>query len=198
MRFEANEPDVQFQLRTGQSQTAGVGWGWRSTYSFAAQATDYTTICTAPCSGSLPTGTHRIGLSHNGKTIVEPDDPVVITGSGTLHGTYTSHLGLRVTGLVVNLASIAVGITLMVTAIHGAECTGNVCSEGSVDDTKLGVGVGVLIVGSIVGSVLMIQKDTADISFVPMTPVASSGSKELAVLRAPGLQPQGMALQFRF
>jgi len=157
MRFEANEPDVQFQLRTGQSEMAGVGWGWRSTYSFAAQTSSYTTICTAPCSGSLPTGTHRIGLSHNGRTVIEPEDPTVITGSGTLRGTYTSHTGLRVAGLLVDIASVAV-----------------------------------------VGTVLMLQRDTADISFVPMAPMASSGSKEMAALRVPGLQPQGMALQLRF
>ena len=60
------------------------------------------------------------------------------------------------------------------------------------------MGLGVLVVGSLVGTVLMLQKDTAEISFVPMTPMASSGSKEMAALRAPGLQPQGMALQLRF
>jgi len=200
MRFEANEPDVQFQLRTGQSEMAGVGWGWRSTYSFAAQTSSYTTICTAPCSGSLPTGTHRIGLSHNGRTVIEPEDPTVITGSGTLRGTYTSHTGLRVAGLLVDIASVAVGVTLMVTAIHEAQdCSSGVCIEqDNINDTQLGVGLGVLVVGSLVGTVLMLQRDTADISFVPMAPMASSGSKEMAALRVPGLQPQGMALQLRF
>jgi hypothetical protein len=198
LHFDANESDVQFQLRTGQAEMVGVGYGWRT--SFIAQASSYTTICTAPCSGSLPTGTHHIGLSHNGRMVIEPDEPTVITGSGTLHGTYTSHLGLRVAGLLVDIASVAVGVTLMVTAIHTSEdCTSGACiEEDSVDDTKIGVGIGVLVVGSLVGTVLMLQRDTADISFVPMGPMASSGSRELSALRAPAYQPQGMALQLRF
>jgi hypothetical protein len=31
-----------------------------------------------------------------------------------------------------------------------------------------------------------------------MSPVATSGSKELAALRTSGMQPRGMALQLRF
>ena len=62
----------------------------------------------------------------------------------------------------------------------------------------MAAGFGVAIVGSLLGTVLMFQHDTADISFVPMSPVATSGSKELASRLTPGSAPQGMSLQVRF
>jgi hypothetical protein len=202
LRLEANDSDVEFHVRTGTAQLQGVGWGGRNSYSFVGQEAVYSTICAAPCEASLPTGSHHIGLSHNGKGVIEAEEPVVITGPGTLRGTYTSHMGLRVAGLLLEIGSVVAGSVIVYESIK----TNTVCpgegggcyQQAKIDGGEMAAGFGVAIVGSLLGTVLMFQHDTADISFVPMSPVATSGSKELASLRTPGPAPQGMSLQVRF
>ncbi len=177
----------------------GGGGGPRHGYAFVGTEASYEPLCTAPCTASLPTGAQHVGLSRNGGMILEPGTPVVITGPGTLHGSYTSHLGTRVAGLVIDLAAIATGTVLVLTSFHGNTCNNDEgCTQGHIDGTRVAAGFGVMLGGTILGTVLMLQHDSVDLSFVPMSPVATSGSKELAALRTPGMQPRGMALQLRF
>ena len=78
LHFEATSPDIDFHIRTGEAVVSGEMWTGRGGGAYAGTATDYEPICTAPCDATLPVGTHRLALSQNGHSPVEPDEPTVI------------------------------------------------------------------------------------------------------------------------
>jgi hypothetical protein len=201
--FQANEGDVQLQVRTGQAAIAGWGWGGRGATSFVGEVHSYQTLCTAPCTAVVPVGTHHLGLSAGGKAVVEAREPVVITGPGTLTGTYTSHYGTRVAGLLVVLVGAGVGSYLMFDSFSAAhtDCptsTTGACTytAGSLDGTKFAVGATAATLGALVGVIMMLTPDTAAISFAPVSTGLNVGPREMQ--RAPALNAQGLALQARF
>lgn len=63
--LRANLPDVTFHVETGTASFEGVGYGWNAngglmTTSVSGTANSYSVICSAPCTATLPAGTHRL------------------------------------------------------------------------------------------------------------------------------------------
>jgi hypothetical protein len=171
VRFEANQPDVQFLMRVGQGEVSAVGYSWGGgMLALSGQSRDYAIICTAPCDGQLPDGTHRLALSLHGGKAVEPIDPVQLQGPATLHGRYESHAGTRVAGWLVFGLSLAGGTLLAATSAKTTEsCSvdGFCNPDTQINSTQFGLGIGIMVVGGIVGLVLGLTRDTAAIEVAP-------------------------------
>jgi hypothetical protein len=172
LSLEANEEGVTYQLKVGQSDFAGVGFAGNRAVYLTGQASEYSTICVAPCKSSLPLGAHYIGLSQGDGRVVQPSEPVTISGPGKLDGTYTSNLGIRITGAVIALGSVGVGLAVMMSGYRSQEdCTADGICIKTNDNSVMGAGVGIMLAGGLVGTILLFIRDTAEITF---TPAASS------------------------
>lgn len=157
----------------------------------AVDATAYDTVCTAPCDASLPAGTYQFGISSASGAPVPVDEPVKITGSGTLKADYRSNAGKRAVGWVAVLGGAIGGGLLAGSGL----CTGDDCS---MDSTRVFGGFALLGGGLVLGA-LLIRKDDASVRFIPAVDTAlghlptSTGADALTVARpygAPGLSVQ--------
>jgi hypothetical protein len=182
LTLSSKEPDVTFHIRSGEAQLVGGGFTFGrhgGPMVFGAQARSYTQICTAPCSATLPTGTHRLALSQGNGPAVEVEEPVTLSGPSSLEGTYVSYKGTRIAGWLVFAGSLVAGTALMLSARsteNKQSCYGTYCStmpETSVDSTQLALGGGVMVVGSLVGVILALKRDEASIQTSSQAAAAS-------------------------
>jgi hypothetical protein len=158
----------------------------------------------------LAPGTYLLALSKGHSDPAPVEDPVVVSGPTSMQGTHTSYKALRTAGTVVGVGSAIAGIIViglgLVRQKDSCDAAGNNCqSQADPDWTKVGVGVGVIVVGAILGAV-MNKSDTASVRVVPfMTPESirpvrsastSVGADSLSS-RTPGWQP-GLGLACTF
>ena len=68
VEFHATEPDVSFQIRSGEATVRGMN------------VDVFSPICVAPCTATLPLGTNRIALSKDGAARVQLSDELTIVG----------------------------------------------------------------------------------------------------------------------
>ncbi|HEU4412679.1 MAG TPA: hypothetical protein VFS43_45970 [Polyangiaceae bacterium] len=188
VQIRADEGDVTFHVRTGESTGSAVTTGFGMGYGFgygrgammpstaftSVHGRSYGRICTAPCEASVPAGTYPMALSKGNGSPIEAEEPVQVTGPSTLQGTYTSYAALRTTGTVISIASVLGGAFLVFTSFDRVEkCEAGVCQqEIDVDSTKLVVGGVVLIGGAIAGGIMASKSDEATIRVLP----AASGA----------------------
>jgi hypothetical protein len=206
LHLDANEPDVQFLVRVGQGEASGFGyaWGGGGFVSFVGHSREYAVICTAPCDGELPNGTHRLALSLHGGKAIEADDPVELQGPATLHGTYESRAGTRVVGWVIFGVSLAAGTVIAITSLRSTQncdSTGFCFTDKTIDGTQLALGTGLMLVGGIVGAILGVTRDSATIEVVPQAPRAvlwPARGREGAWGGAAWADGSGVAVRVRF
>jgi hypothetical protein len=172
VHFTANQSDVRLMLRTGA--TNAVGYGSRGAVAIVANS--YDGVCTAPCDGSLPSGTQRLALSLAGGAPVDVADAISLTNATVLAGSYKSNASTRATGGVLIAAGTIVGVGLMVLSILHKE---NVCDSfgGCQEQTSVNIGetlagVGIWLGGAIAG--LVITMSSPDEAHLEVNPVGGS------------------------
>ncbi len=165
----------------------------------------YSPVCSGPCTAHLAPGTYHLALARGGR-IVPARGPVVVDGPATLRGEYINRTALRTTGLVIGIAGSVGGFIMVVaSAQNGAVCDVNgICvSRGMTNIPLLAVGVSVLVVSAVVGSILTFQHDGARITVEPLV-LPAQGAREggvpaFASLASLGAaQPQGGAVALHF
>src|SRR6266508_3122062 len=170
LHLTAAEPNVTFYLRTGQAPFRAVG------YSFGRHGGPtvvggisvlYEPICTAPCDATMASGTYRLALSKDAGVPIAADEAVVLkAGTNELRGTYTSYQGTRTAGWIVLLGSVVAGTAVILTKL-GAETQQRciyTCREETTTYTHWAIGGGIMLVGGIVGAVLALKSDEAEIA----------------------------------
>jgi hypothetical protein len=202
--FRATPTDepVTLHVHSGSATVVGHGFTTRGTAAMYVGAADsYSTICTAPCSATLPAGTHRLALSQGRGTPVESDEPTPLAGPSDLQGEYVSRQGTRIAGWIVMLGSGVAGTVLMLSALEEKEeCTPDhsggepYCSTTTeLNGTRLWGGTGVIAGGTLVGLILAITPDEARITVAP----ANVGTKP-DDRKDFGVLPNGVAVSGRF
>jgi hypothetical protein len=174
LHLEANESDVAFHVRTGQSEISGVTLGHNGPRPLYATALNYETLCAPPCATTLPVGSYRLGLTQGEGRVVEAEQPVAITGPGTLSGKYTSRAGTRL-GLALSGVALAVGgIALTYWGFSKDRPCDPPVFPGAQPFCHQEPDVGVMITGlavSLAGSVLgvfgQLVPDNVEIRFLP-------------------------------
>ena len=173
LHLRANQAELTFHLRMTESMGTtvgmGAGIGSRSTMGFGGvsqySGRSYARICTAPCDATMPAGQYNLAISRGGGQPVETDSMTALSGPATLQGRYTSYAALRATGIVITIASIVVGGYLLITSFH--QCADGDTACDPVDKGKLYPGIGILIGGGIIGSIMSSKSDEADIQVLP-------------------------------
>jgi hypothetical protein len=190
VRLEANAPNIEYELRTGTAHFIGTGWtgGGRST-TVTGTAQAFEALCTAPCDSSLPIGNQPLALSKDGGGPVPIANGVTIAGPSKLEATYTDRSGARVAGLVIGIGGAIVGGAMVGVGMSAGS------KLGETEKSLVAGGAAVSIAGFIIGLVLLMQSDTAEIRVVPLTVGAmpQAGRREGQV--AP---PNGLAIEGRF
>ncbi|MFW5739811.1 MAG: hypothetical protein ACOC1F_05535 [Myxococcota bacterium] len=189
-------------MHTGSAHGTGVGHSFRGgSYTVETKVDAYSNLCTAPCEVTLPTGTHRLALSRDKGTPVEPDDPIRLEGDSVVEGKYISNSGIRIAGGVVAIGSPAVGVGLILTSTEEEEvCDHRGCrTESTLNDNKLLGGVAVTLVGGGIGYLLLQMPDGAEISVTPMSSTGLGGTQAAdRTETTDALVPRGAALYGRF
>jgi opacity protein-like surface antigen len=173
VHFESADPNLAFSLRTGSATVAGSVGG----RGYVGVATAYTDLCVAPCDVTLPAGTHRLALSKDGRGPVEAEEPAVLREPSTVQGTYIDHRGLRTAGWVSLLGGIGIGGVLMATSFRTTttcDGTGSCSSGPSINQSQLGAGTAVGVVGAVVGLILILQGDAARVRVLPLSGAAAA------------------------
>lgn len=155
LKLVAKQPNLTVHVKSGTA-TASVSGRMTSIRSDA-----YTTICTAPCEASLPVGTHELGVSAPGENVTALEEPVQITGPGTLEASFESNAGARAAGYVVWVAGGVGGTALMLSG--GEDGTSNIV-----------LGSAVLLGGALFGSLLAFTPDRTSVVFIPGVATPSS------------------------
>lgn len=167
LQLRASEPHIAFQQYAGSASSRGLGYSSDGLATYQGRFEAYDAICIAPCTARLPRGTLRLGLAKRNRETAEAD-PIQITESGTLVGTYTDRQGVRTAGWILGIGSGLVGLGLITAGILDAQDTqtGNVIVEDAEPNyVLLGTGLGVGVVGSLVGFILTQMGDQAEIRY---------------------------------
>lgn len=168
VNLRANLPEVTFHLKTGTANFEGIGPGWSANGGLLAvavsgTASTYSVICTAPCTATLPPGTHRIALSLDGGKSVEAEQAVVLGGPTRVEGTYTSNSGIRTAGWIIAIAGGLAGIGIMVAAYPSSDT-----EEPDDGNPALALaGTGVLLGAAITGGIMVSVDDDAEVQASP-------------------------------
>ena len=193
-----NATGVQLLFRKAPDSTnASTGSG--------ADIHQYSASCVAPCDLELPPGDYYVALSKAGGRAYEQPIPLSVRSATTIDGTYESHSGMRVTGIVFMSTLVPIGAVL---ALVGAEAGTSTCSispdgsgteqcttTNSSDSGLVAAGVVILGAGLLLGIAFAVRHDDAAVQVVPLAtaPAAVRGG---ASERAPG--SNGLALRFTF
>jgi hypothetical protein len=189
-----NATGVQFLFRPAPDPTSGAARGR------ADDILQYGASCLAPCDLELPPGDYFVALSRTGGRPYEQTTPVSLRSATTIEGTYDSHTGTRVTGIVFLSALVPIGAVI---ALVGANAGGTDCSVDAngisqcttnSDAGIVAVGLISLGIGLVLGMVFVLRRDDAAVQVVPATGA-------LAVRGAPSERPaaaDGLALRFAF
>jgi opacity protein-like surface antigen len=174
VHFESADPNMAFSLRTGSATVAGSVGG----RGYVGVATAYTDLCGAPCDVTLPAGTYRLALSKDGRGPVEAEEAAVLREPSTVQGTYIDHRGLRTAGWVSLLGGIGIGTILMASAFAQKTTTcdgaGSCSTSPSVNQSQVGAGAAVSLVGGLVGLILILQGDSASVRVLPLRGAAAT------------------------
>jgi hypothetical protein len=174
IRFVSSTPETDLHVRTRQATFAGAGYGgdWSDPNNGTIRV--YHRVCTGPCDATLPAGEHRFALSYQGMAPVEADRALAIDGPATLRGTYEDRGPFRIAGWILFGASVGLGAGMVLAALSQAtrDCSGEMVNGGCVVDSSpnkgLLVGGGVvMLVGTLAGVVLGLQRDRATIDVTP-------------------------------
>jgi len=115
----------------------------------------------------MASGTYRLALSKDAGVPIAADEAVVLkAGTNELRGTYTSYQGTRTAGWIVLLGSVVAGTAVILTKL-GAETQQRciyTCREETTTYTHWAIGGGIMLVGGIVGAVLALKSDEAEIA----------------------------------
>ena len=167
LELRASEPHIAFQQYAGSASSRGMGYSSDGLATYRGRFEAYDAICIAPCTARLPRGTLRLGLAKRNRETAEAD-PIRITESGTLVGTYTDRQGTRTAGWILGIGSGVLGLGLITAGILDAQDTrsGNVIVEDAEPNyVLLGTGLGVGLVGGLVGFILTQIGDQAEIRY---------------------------------
>jgi hypothetical protein len=192
-----NATGVQFLFRPApDGASASTGGG--------GDVHQYSASCVAPCDLELPPGDYYVALSKAGGRVYEQPTPLSVRSATTIDGTYESHSGMRVTGIVLMATLIPLGVVL---ALAGAEAGTSTCSidfngSGTEQCTTtnsnsaiIAAGVVALGTGLVLGIPFVVRHDDTAVQVVPLATAAVAvrgGASE----RAPGAN--GLALRFSF
>lgn len=172
LQLTANIPEATFHLKTS---TAVVVAGGRS-----GVGVGYEVICTAPCTATLPTGTHQLAVSRR-DGIPTSDTLVPVAGDSLVLAKHVSNAGYRIAALVVAGAGLVGGAALAFKE-----------EEDPTSMTNMYAGLGVIVLGCVIGSVIY-RQDKFELSIAPATVKPSN-----ARIESRSLVPDGVALTGRF
>jgi hypothetical protein len=79
----------------------------------STKAERFKRICDAPCAVRIPQGTYEVGLSLDDGRTIAAKNLLAVDKDTSVWGRYNSRLGLRLAGLGVILASVALGAALI-------------------------------------------------------------------------------------
>lgn len=166
LQLTADKPGIEFHRKVGMDQGYANYRGGMGRVSMLANR--YQLICAAPCSVSVPAGTHTLALAKDGAPIAA--EPVYVDGDGKLQGEYTSYKGARIAGTVISVVGALVGLYFILTSIDYDGCEEEKEKDKPCDQVEvprmLG-GFGVLVGGAIIGGILSSIDDDAEITFFP-------------------------------
>jgi hypothetical protein len=198
LHLEANDGDIAFHVRTGRSEISGVTLGRHGAGPVYATAFNYDTLCTAPCTTSLPVGSYQLGLTQGDGHVVESGQPVAITGPGTLSGTYTSRAGTR---LALSLSGLAIAVAGFAVTWWGftkdQECDpplfpgAKPMCHPQPDVGVMVAGSAASVVGGVLGAAGQFLPDSVEIRFLP-------GVVGAVPTREGAYPPAGLTMEARF
>lgn len=168
VNLRANLPEVTFHLKMGSANFEGLGQGWTAngglmTTAVSGSSNSYAVICTAPCTATLPAGTHRLALSLEGGKSIEAEQSVTLDGPAQVEGTYSSNSGVRTAGWVIGIAGGLAGLGMMFAAFPSSDPD----DEESGDSTLMLAGTGVAIASFITAWIMISVDDDADVQAAP-------------------------------
>ena len=203
VRFEPDEPGLEVYRLGGVTPVERIVpgyWGWWYERGYAPV---YAPVCVAPCSASMVPGAYRLALGKPGGRAVPASQPVVLDEPSVVHGHYTDRSGLRAAGLVVGIAGTVGGIVMIVASADGTETVcdvdGNCFDRTRVNGPLLAGGIGVIVVSVIVGTLLGLQHDGAQLTVEPLRAQSVGVGSAPAMDRLASLSSlEGAALTLRF
>jgi hypothetical protein len=186
IHFDANQEGVALAWRRDNPARA------QDTYKYVAD--DSGDLCIAPCDTRLPQAKLRMALSLRGDDPVEVKEPVMVSAATTLRGTYLSQGKTRALGILAIVGGIVSGALL--DAIGVTVATENNPWSGWL---VFGIGNALGIGAVVVGTVLVLKKDTATIEVMPQTIAPVGATLGWSPERVAGLTAgEGLVLRVRF
>jgi hypothetical protein len=186
IHFDANEEGVALALRRDNpAQTQGK-------YKYVSD--DSGDLCIAPCDTRLPQAKLRMALSLRGDDPVDVKEPVMVSAATTLRGTYLSQSKTRALGILAIVGGIVSGALL--DSIGVTVATENNPWSGWL---VFGIGNALGIGAVVVGTVLVLKKDTATIEVMPQSIAPVGATLGWRPERVAGLAAgEGLVLRVRF
>ena len=184
-----NETNVQFLFREapGTPSTPGDAAGLTRQYSAG---------CLAPCDLELAPGDYYVALTRSGGKAYEGTTSFKLQTPTTLVGSYQSHSGTRVAGIVLLSSLLPIGAVIVLTgALADQSCAASGGGCGSADREVIAIGVATMLVGGLLGIALVGRSDETAVQVIPQA------APKLVI---PGTRTEhssdstGLALRFAF
>jgi hypothetical protein len=166
-KFVSHDQNLTLHLKTGEAEA--VTWMGTPT---GISAVAFTPICSAPCDATLPAGAHQLALSQNSGRPVATPDLLTLREPSILEGSYVSRQGTRTAGWVIIIGGGIAGLLLVATGFHSTTTTcpiqDTTCvPETNTDFSNVYLGMGITAASGLIGLLLTMARDSADITASP-------------------------------
>lgn len=151
-----DERGLRLHQVTGRAHGWVSGWG---TYGGRISSTAFAPICEAPCEVQVGAGQYQLGVSLGEREPAVVSDLLRLDSDMTLRLDYESRRGLRVAGWVIFGAGVVAGLGIVAAPLFTGDDLADLPTESIY--ISLGVGVGVIVVATVVSLVMILQKDRA-------------------------------------
>jgi hypothetical protein len=197
------EGDDRITLHQVTGSTYGVVVGYRMFGGWEGHS--FKMLCTAPCATRLEPSTYEFALSRGEGRPVITSRVEVPPGPSTLQASYTSRARLRAGGIAVLVMTVGVSLALFLIPFvsPSKECDSSGYCFNHYDLTAAYAGVGVMLVGTVAGVVMVTRRDIAHVELIPgvegMTAPRLLGMAPTeGAVAAGAASPGGLSLRVRF
>jgi hypothetical protein len=163
LELKSPQHGLTFHSKVGDARGFASGTMWTSKgaapTTVEVHAESFGRICTAPCAAEVPQGTYRLGLSLDDGDVVATELPLDLKGKLRLEGEYVSKSGTRTAGWIIGIGGQVVGALLAVNSQQN--CDTDIAGLCKTEHPTLGIGLGVLLASTVVGLIMVLQRDQA-------------------------------------
>ena len=170
VQFDSDSEGVRFHVLAQETTgtVSGPMWSSKGSGHFFGRVNleTYEEVCSAPCTRNLVRNSYTFGLSQDGGKPIRAETPVDVDGPVRVSGSYRSYAAMRTAGVATIIVSGVAGLAMVLSAGNDCDPMDSACEP--FDSTMLFGGAAVGVGGGLIGLLLALKNDEAEVQIMPI------------------------------